>query len=80
MAPPRQFSLSSDNEAEGAVLEPSVGIAWDDLEASADAGNPVGRNALATNGRAGAPGETRTPNPQIRSLRSGSKEWAEMRV
>ena len=49
-------------------VEPSVGMAWDGLEARSADGDPAGRLALATFAGPGAPGETRTPNPQIRSL------------
>ena len=43
-------------------------MAWEASEAGPFVRDPGGRPALTANGEAGAPGETRTPNPQIRSL------------
>ena len=48
-------------------MRPFVGIAWDGPEPGLPGGGLDGRMGLAGKARTGAPGKTRTSNPQIRS-------------
>ena len=52
----------------GREMRPFVGIAWDGPKLAPPGGGLGGRMALARKARTGAPGKTRTSNPQIRSL------------
>ena len=67
-----QAHLSWAKGGRGEGMRPFVGIAWDGPKTGPPGGEPSGRMALVGKARTRAPGKTRTSNPQIRSLMSGS--------
>jgi hypothetical protein len=67
----RSRSVPPTGGGERGDMSPFVGIAWEGLFRRSPGRQPKTQKSLLHNEKTGAPGKTRTSNPQIRSLRNG---------